>query len=441
VGQPITNVAQRVRPTVDITKAREATIVGTGRDGVRRLYAVKVLGGRGDDPRPAVMALGIPLSVAYAAANHALYRNLLLLTLVTGLALGAAWWIGDLMILRRVRELVGATRRLAAGELEARLPASGVEGELEVLARAFNDMAAALQQRDQQQKKTEGQLLQLNQRLCALNTELEQRVEARTAELRRSNQDLQQFAYVASHDLQEPLRMVTHFVQLLQERYQARLDKEGGEFIEFAFAGAQRMQRLIQDLLSYSRVGTRGEPFQPTDCNQVLRRVLDNLQVAIQDSGAHLKCGPLPVVWGDGTQLSQLFQNLISNALKFRGAQPSVIQIDAQRVGTNDELPVGHPGAGQPVRWFRFSVRDNGPGIAPADFERIFVIFQRLHRREDYPGTGIGLSICKRIVERHCGRIWVESDLGKGATFLFVLPAPEETPAQPAPAIPNPKSQ
>lgn len=432
VGTSVRSANPRIRQMVSSPRDREYTLIGTGRDGIERLYAVKILGGREADARPATIALGIPLAVAHADANRALARNLLLLAAVTALALLAAWWMGDLMILRRVREMVAVTRRLSAGELEVRLSTAGGRGELQALARAFNEMAAAIQLRDEQQKKTEAQLLALNQRLYSLNAELEQRVEARTAELRQSNQDLQQFAYVASHDLQEPLRMVTHFVQLLSQRYQDRLGQDASEFIGFALDGARRMQQLIQDLLSYSRVGTRGEPFAPADCNQIVQRVLDNLRVAIEESGARVKCEPLPAVWGDAVQLSQVFQNLISNAIKFRGDQPPVVQLAARAFETPDELPAGHPGAGHPARWFLFSVRDNGIGIAAADFERIFVIFQRLHRREKYPGTGIGLSICKRIIDRHCGRIWVESEPGQGATFLFILPAPGEGLTSPA---------
>jgi light-regulated signal transduction histidine kinase (bacteriophytochrome) len=225
-------------------------------------------------------------------------------------------------------------------------------------------------------------------------------------ELRRSNEDLGQFAYVASHDLQEPLRMVTGFVQLLQKKYGSRLDADADQFIAYAVDGATRMQTLINDLLAYSRVGTRGGEPAPTDVGAVLREALGNLHASIAETAAEITQGELPIVPADGTQLTQLFQNLIGNALKFRGNAPPKIHVDASRQGDH---------------WL-FSVRDNGIGIDPEFRDRIFLIFQRLHTRQKYPGTGIGLAVCKKIVDRHGGRIWVESQPGQGATFYFTIP-------------------
>lgn len=226
-------------------------------------------------------------------------------------------------------------------------------------------------------------------------------------ELARSNTELQQFAYIASHDLQEPLRMVTSYLQLLERRYKGKLDNSADDFIAFAVDGATRMKALINDLLTYSRVGTHGKSFERTDCTTVVKRAIANLKIAIDESEATVIYAPLPEVQGDAIQLTQLFQNLISNAIKFHSEAPPVIQIRAEL---------------QAQEWL-FSVQDNGIGIEPEYAEQIFVIFQRLHRRTDYTGTGIGLAVCKKIVERHGGRIWVQSELGQGATFYFTLPS------------------
>ena len=229
-------------------------------------------------------------------------------------------------------------------------------------------------------------------------------------DLERSNEDLQQFAYVASHDLQEPLRMVTSYLQLLQRRYGGQLDEDADEFIDFAVDGANRMKQLIQDLLAFSRVGTRGNPFEAVESEVIVQHALANLQTSIEEAGANITYDTLPVIKGDGIQLGQVFQNLISNAIKFRGDAPPQIFIAAEwREGM-----------------WRFAVRDNGIGFDPQFSERIFIIFQRLHTRAEYGGTGIGLAICKKIIERHGGRIWVESQPGSGAVFYFTLPPADE---------------
>ena len=233
------------------------------------------------------------------------------------------------------------------------------------------------------------------------------------AELARSNDELAQFAYVASHDLQEPLRMVASFLQLLEKRYEGLLDPEGKNFIHFAVDGAKRMQALIQDLLALSRVQTRARPAEITDCAKVFRDVMNDHQLAIAEAGATVTCDHLPVLLSDSVQLAQLLQNLLSNALKFRGADPIRIHVGAVR--REDE--------------WEFSVSDNGIGIEPQFFDRIFGIFQRLHSRNELPGTGIGLAVCKKIVERHAGRIWLESKPGRGSTFYFTIP--DKKPAAP----------
>jgi PAS domain S-box-containing protein len=230
---------------------------------------------------------------------------------------------------------------------------------------------------------------------------------ANTRELERSNAALEQFAYVAAHDLQEPLRMVASYTELLGERYRGKLDERADKYIRYAVEGAKRMQQLINDLLAYSRVGTQGKPLRPTQSGIVMSHVLGLLQRAIREAGADVVYGALPVISADEVQLAQLFQNLIGNALKFRSQAPPRIRIDASRHGD----------------MWQFSVADNGIGIDKEYSERVFQMFQRLHERGKYEGSGIGLAIAKRIVERHGGRIWFDSHPGQGTTFFFTLPA------------------
>jgi len=234
----------------------------------------------------------------------------------------------------------------------------------------------------------------------------EEELKRTAAELARSNAELEQFAYVASHDLQEPLRMVGSYAQLLEKRYKGKLDSDADDYIGFIVDGATRMRALINDLLAYSRVGTRGKTFEAIDCEAVFGRVIGNLEMAIEETNAVVTRDRLPTVMGDELQLSQVFQNLVGNAIKFHGEDRPLVHASSEQRG---------------VEWV-FSVRDNGIGVAPEHAERIFVIFQRLHGRGEYPGTGIGLAICKKIVERHGGKIWVESQPGKGSTFYFTLP-------------------
>jgi light-regulated signal transduction histidine kinase (bacteriophytochrome) len=225
-------------------------------------------------------------------------------------------------------------------------------------------------------------------------------------ELKRSNSELEQFAYVASHDLQEPLRMVSSYTQLIDRRYGDRLDGDAREFMHYVVDGAARMKQLIEDLLAYSRVGTKGKEFREIEVEAALKRAVTNLRAAIEESGAAVTWDPLPTVSGDDLQLAQLFQNLIGNALKFRGRS----------------VPRVHVSVSEQENEWQIAVADNGIGIEPQYFERIFMVFQRLHTQADYPGTGIGLAICKKVVERHGGRIGVESRPGEGSRFHFTLP-------------------
>jgi two-component system sensor histidine kinase/response regulator len=270
----------------------------------------------------------------------------------------------------------------------------------EVLARVNAHLSLRTMQRE-----LASQNQQLQQEI-AVRRAAEQVLARRTEELARSNAELEQLAYVASHDLQEPLRMIASYLQLLEQRYKDKLDADATEFIEFAVDGAKRMQKLIDDLLAYSRLGSQAKPFQATNCATIVKDAIHSVRAAVEENGAQITCGKLPTVMGDPVQLTHLFHNLIANAIKFRRSQPPRVHIDAEDTGES---------------WC-FSVRDEGIGIAPEYFERIFVMFQRLHSRSTYPGTGIGLALCKRIVEHHHGRIWVESVPGKGSVFKFTLP-------------------
>jgi len=259
--------------------------------------------------------------------------------------------------------------------------------------------------------------------LAALNEELRKEIEARKQaermlelkanELARSNADLEQFAYSVSHDLREPLHVVAGFLRLLAKRCQGKIDSKGQEYIDHAIKSVQRMEQMIDDILSYSRISTRGKEFELTDCNHVLDQVLEDLKLAIEESGVSITREPLPTVMADAGQLARVFQNLLGNAIKFRSDRPLKIRVGAERLGDH----------------WRFFVQDNGIGMCSKDCERIFFLFERLHDKSKYPGTGIGLAICKRIIERHGGRIWAESEPGQGSTFYFTIPAHAEKPA------------
>ena len=291
------------------------------------------------------------------------------------------------------------------GVLSVSIPAQLIADELErSLFHAVGvEIALALGYFETEDLK---QLLKEQKAEQLLKEHLEELVEMRTSELRASNEELQHFAYVASHDLQEPLRMISSFLQLLSSRYSGKLDKDADEFIKYAVDGAVHLQNMIDDLLMISRVDSRGKEFTDVEMKKVIEDVLDNLAVLIDDEKVNISVGDMPTIKADRSQMTQLTQNLVENAIKFRGKDTPRIEISAKR------------GKGE---WI-FSIRDNGIGIDGKYFERIFVIFQRLHAGDAYKGTGIGLSIAKKVVERHKGRIWLESEVGKGSIFYFTIP-------------------
>ncbi|MDX2099077.1 MAG: ATP-binding protein [Leptolyngbyaceae cyanobacterium bins.59] len=306
----------------------------------------------------------------------------------------------------KLRDYEANLQKHHGGKILCRISAELIQvGEQVCLLSAIEDIT--------ERRQAERMILQINE-------ELEQRVQERTVELtqateqlqllnqelQRSNQELEQFAYVASHDLQEPLRAVTGYTQLLMSEYHDRFDETAQSYAEFVIDGAKRMQVLIQDLLAYSRVGTRGKVFADADCNKVVQEAIRNLQVAIRESQASITVNELPTLQADQNQLIQLFQNLIGNAIKFCKTGNPCIQIRATQRETD----------------FLFEVEDNGIGIKSQYLDRIFEVFKRLHTRREYPGTGIGLAICKKIVLRHGGQIWAESTPGQGTTFFFTIP-------------------
>jgi len=309
-------------------------------------------------------------------------------------------WLSAEALLQPLLRLVEAVKKMSADNLVFTENIPG-KSEIAALAQAFASLAGRLRESLVSRAALEEEI--------EMRKETEKQLESTLVQLNRSNQELEQFAYVASHDLQEPLRMVSSYVQLLAERYRDQLDERADKYIHYAVDGAVRMQALIQDLLDFSRVSTRGGAFAAVSCNQLLAQALDNLQAAIRRTGAVITADPLPVVMGDGIQIVQLFQNLIANAIKFC-ADPS---------------PLIHVGVGATATHWLISIRDNGIGIDAKYADKIFVIFQRLHTREEYQGTGIGLAVCKRIVERHGGEIWFESTAGQGTTFYCTFPKHE----------------
>ena len=326
----------------------------------------------------------IPLEEAYAPARKLLVEQTLWLALVGLVGLGVAWTLGSRLLVRPITVMAGAAEAIGRGEFSVRLDDAGQVAELSRLGRAFNRMAEGLEERQAELDK-------------------------KTRELENSNKDLEQFAYVASHDLQEPLRKVTSFADLLAKRCSGQLDENGQRYVAYMVDGARRMSQLITHLLDFSRIGSRGTAFVPADLNEPLDAALDNLELPLTENQAVVSRGTLPTVTADAAQLCQLFQNLIGNAVKYRSDAVPAIAVTAEH----------RDGA-----WI-VAVADNGPGIAPQHHGRIFRMFQRLQADQDSRGAGIGLAFCKRIVERHGGRIWVESEEGRGSTFYFTLPDAE----------------
>jgi signal transduction histidine kinase len=376
-----------------------------GVDGVKRLSAITPITGASDSGLHAIV--GIPLGTAYSRVNAELTRNLIALGVVAVLALSAAWIGSEMFVLRQTRALVAATKRLANGDFSARSGLGDGGGELHALASHFDEMGSELERHNDERA-------QAAEQLRAINESLEERIRERTAsvarqaeELARSNTELQDFAYVISHDLKEPLRAIEAFSGFLSKGYNEKLDEDGQKYVRLLRESAVRMKDLIEDVLRLSRVG-RGKRERATVAVQsIVEEVRTELDFSLKERKVDLRVQPqLPVISCDPVHMKQLFANLISNAIKYNDKPQPIVEV----------LSRSEDG------FHTFSVRDNGPGIEKRYQEKIFRIFQRLVRREDYEGTGVGLAICKKVVELEGGNIWVESTPGEGSTFLFTIP-------------------
>jgi signal transduction histidine kinase len=368
------------------------------------------LAGKGlfDATRVALSHLRGDLSAKLSSAQHQLNNdaNFLQIALIVAAALILGSVIGAGFLLRRIitRPLADLGRdaaQVATGDFAKPVAISGAPREIVELG---------------------GEIDAMRQRIVQELTTVEAArvtLEAQTLELNRSNAELEQFAYVASHDLQEPLRKVASFCQALERRYHGQLDERADQYIEFAVDGAKRMQVLINDLLAFSRVGRSGRALELVDLNEALHEAQASLSQALEDAGASVIAEPLPSVRGERALLVSLFQNLIGNAIKFHGTEPPIVRISATADAAEGQ--------------WQFSCTDNGIGVDPEYAERIFVIFQRLHTKEAYPGTGIGLAMCRKIVEYHGGRMWLDPSHTAGARFLFTLPIGEKAPLEEAP--------
>jgi signal transduction histidine kinase len=357
-------------------------------DGIERVYATTPM----ESSRGSVtVIMGVPTAVAYAEANRITTRNLIFLLSATLLAAVAAFLLAEFLIMRQTRLLLQTTQRLEAGDLSARTTIPADAGELGQLAHAFDQMAGALEQREQERQQAEAAIQEY------------------ATELERSNRELQDFAKIASHDMQEPLRKIMNFSGLLRERYDQSMDEGGRDYLLRMERAAMHLYNLINELLTYSMIGTRVEPFTKVNLNKVAQHVLSDLELQIEESGALVEVSALPTLEADPTQMYQLIQNLVSNALKFRDAErPPLIKISAPQESNG---------------MVTLAVSDNGIGFDEKYLDRIFQPFQRLNRDLKFAGTGIGLAICRKVVEYHGGSITATSKPGQGSRFVVSLPA------------------
>jgi signal transduction histidine kinase len=367
-----------------------------------------------------MVMVGLPLEVVTKKNNELVFYSIYFAVLTFAVSVVLYYLIVATWVTRPVKNLIDTIKKIRTdNDLSSRVAVRS-DDEIGILGAAFNRLleeincsrGAILKQNQQLEQQVAERTVRLREINELLERDIIKRQSAeielakRAEKLANSNAELRQFAYVTSHDLKEPLRVISSYLQLLRRRYQTKLDQKALEYIAIAVDGANRMHRLIDDILDLSRVGACDFEFEAVDFRQVVQQVVTNLEVMIAESGVKISWDDLPEVYADFSQLIRLLQNLVGNAIKFRSRTAPEIRIEARRV----------------AEAWRFAVRDNGIGIASTDLERIFLIFQRLHTRFEYSGTGIGLAICKKIVERHGGVIWAESELGKGAIFYFTIP-------------------
>lgn len=374
----------------ELFKQKSGSIIGKSLSGEDGVFAISTMDGTTNN---LYLILGLPTRLAFEQANTTLRNNLIILVSGIIVVVILMWLLGDVLIVKQTKALVQATKKLATGDLTTRTGISYDGGELGDLAQSFDSMASQLEMREKERMEQEAEL------------------KAYARDLERSNQELRDFTFIASHDLQEPLRKIQAFGELLRDRYADDLDARGEDYIQRMQNAASRMQMLLEELLTFSRVTTKAQPYTRVDLNQVIKTVLGDLDMQIEQSGAKISISELPTLDADETQMSHLFTNLLSNALKFHlPGTPPVVRVISSNVNLGGK------------EWCDIQIEDEGIGIEEKFHEKIFLPFQRLHGRNEFSGTGMGLTICKKIVDRHGGTIRVESSPGKGTCFIIRLP-------------------
>jgi signal transduction histidine kinase len=382
-----------------VLEEKQGTAKGFHIDNTERLYAFMPLAGSEES---VFVTLGIPIDYAFAEVEQTMWRSLLLISSVALLAILAAWFFGEVFVVRQINQLVETTQRLASGDLSVRTNAEYTQGEFGILNQSIDEMAEALAKREEEQIKAEAAIREY------------------AANLERSNRDLMDFANITSHDLQEPLRKISTFTDMLLTRHAGNLDEKGKDYLQRIRNSARRLQSLIIDLLAFSRISTKTQPTEQVDIGAILNQVLTDLELQIEQTNATVNVCDTPLIYADPVQMHQLFLNLISNSLKFHDPDTSPVVEVSGALKTNQILSENDGEANTTL--YEIRVTDNGIGFNEKYLDRIFQPFQRLHQRDDYEGTGMGLAICRKIVERHGGNITAHSKPGQGATFIVEIP-------------------